>query len=177
MMTKKTQPAGDRPSQHRFLILMRHAKSDWNDQSLSDHDRPLNHRGIRDAPRMAHWLADADLIPDVILSSSSVRTRETVALMVDQWSIEPTIAFSETLYLATPEAILKTVRSDACDARRLMVVAHNPGMTHLAGSFSDQIVDMPTSAIAVFQLPKIDWSELQSSTPMSLVHFMRPKAL
>jgi phosphohistidine phosphatase len=177
MMTEKTNPSSDPRGQDRVLILMRHAKSDWNDESLSDHDRPLNERGQRDAPRMAQWIAENDLIPDVILSSSSVRTRETVGLMTDEWSIEPTISLSETLYLATPEAILRTVRSDACDARRLMVVAHNPGMAHLVSSLGDQIIEMPTAAIAVFQLSDLDWSEVQSSTPMRLVHFMRPKAL
>ncbi len=144
---------------------------------LSDHDRRLNHRGQRDAPRMADWLAEVDLIPDMILSSSSARTRQTVTLMLKQWSTEPMVSFSESLYLATPSEILATVRSDACDARRLMVVAHNPGMTHLVSSLAGQGVDMPTAAIAVFHVCDSDWSRLQPATPTKLVHFMRPKAL
>jgi phosphohistidine phosphatase len=126
---------------------------------------------------MAQWLAEVDAVPDMILSSTSVRTRETTALMLHEWSAEPAVSFSESLYLATPETILKTIRSDGCDARRLMVIAHNPGITQLVSSLAKQEVEMPTAAIAVFQLGPIDWSTLKAGTPMSLIHHMRPKAL
>lgn len=159
------------------LILMRHAKSDWGDESLADHDRPLGRRGRRDAPRMADWLVEIDRVPDLILSSSSQRTRETVALMMEQWSVEPTVSFNRSLYLSSPEAILSVVRSDACEARRVMVVAHNPGMTHLVSSLSNRVVEMPTAAIAVFRLDGHDWSELGPGSPLSLVDYMRPKGL
>ena len=182
MTTDKTESSNTDSSRNgetadRFLILMRHAKSDWGDESLSDHDRPLNRRGKRDAPRMADWLAEIDMVPDVILSSSSERTCETVALMTDQWSSEPTTLFSQSLYLATPEAILSTILSDACDAMKLMVVAHNPGITHLVSSLAGEFTEMPTAAIAIFKIPAVEWSNLQAGTPMSLHEFMRPKAL
>ena len=161
----------------RFLILMRHAKSDWSDESLSDHDRPLNPRGRNAAPRMAGWLAEIGIVPDLILSSSSVRTRETVSLMSDQWGEEAQVSYSESLYLASPETILSMVRSDACGAERLMVVAHNPGMAHLASVLSQQSLDMPTAAIAIFELGELDWLDLQPGSTLGLVHYMRPKAL
>lgn len=177
-MTKsETESSRNRDVADRILILMRHAKSDWGDESLSDHDRPLNRRGRRDAPRMAEWLAEIDMVPDMILSSSSERTRETVALMTEQWPTEPTTSFSEELYLATPESILSTIRSDACDATKLLVVAHNPGMTHLVSGLAGQFTEMPTAAIAIFRIPACDWSTVQPGTPMSLLQFMRPKAL
>ena len=93
----------------RTLIVMRHAKSDWGDESLSDHERPLNGRGKRDAPRMAQWLAEIDMTPDLILSSSSQRTRETVALMNQHWSTESPVSYDESLYLASPDAILYSI--------------------------------------------------------------------
>ena len=177
MTTDKSESSSDARVADRILILMRHAKSDWGDESLSDHQRPLNHRGKRDAPRMATWLAEIDMVPDMILSSSSERTRETVALMTEQWSMEPTTSFSESLYLATPETILSTIRSDACDAIKLVVVAHNPGMAHLVSSLAEEFVEMPTAAVAIFKIPASDWSSLQTSTSMSLLQLMRPKAL
>lgn len=164
-------------NEQRVLVLMRHAKSDWGDDSLSDHDRPLNERGNRDAPLMAQWLADIDTIPDLVACSSAVRTRETVALMTAQWAKTPEVSYLESLYLAHPETILKTAASDGGDARVLMVVAHNPAMTHLVSSLADKVIDMPTAAIAVFRLAISDWSELQGSSPVELIHFMRPKAL
>jgi phosphohistidine phosphatase len=126
---------------------------------------------------MAKWLAEIDMVPDMILSSSSERTRETVDLMIGQWLMEPTTSFSESLYLATPESILSTIRSDACDATKLLVVAHNPGITHLVSSLAGESTEMPTATIAIFKIPAADWSNLQAGTPMNLIEFMRPKAL
>ncbi len=162
----------------RHLVLMRHAKSDWGNDSLSDHERPLNRRGMNDAPRMAKWLRDHDLIPDQILCSSAERTRETVELMLPEWNQDPAWVLTESLYLATPDAILSTVRSvGEVNAGVLMVVAHNPGMTYLASTLAGQGIDLPTAAIAAFEVTNTPWSELHSGTPVQLTQFMRPKAL
>lgn len=166
----------DLQSLDRFLILMRHAKSDWSDESLSDHERPLNARGKRDAPRMANWLTKIEMVPDVVLSSDSQRTRDTCALMSEQWQQQPTVLFSESLYLAGPDEICRAVRSDAWDAKRLMVIAHNPGMAYLVSGLADELIDMPTAAIAVFQVDE-DFSQLRPGSPIQLMHYMRPKAL
>ena len=161
----------------RFLIVMRHAKSDWGDIALSDHDRPLNARGCRDAPRMARWLREIDMVPDLVLSSTSQRTLDTVDLMKKEWGSDVEVAGTSALYLATPEAILRTIQSDGCGAVRLMVLAHNPGITHFVSKLAGQVVDMPTAAIAVFQIKKVDWTELTFGGPAKLIQYMRPKAL
>ena len=161
----------------RRLVLMRHAKSDWGHSSLADHDRPLNRRGRRDAPKMARWLAEAGAIPDIVFCSSAARTRETVSLMTPEWDDTAEVSYCEKLYLATPETILKTATSDRCDARVLMVVAHNPGIAQLVCLLADQAIEMPTAAIAIFEVSVTDWSELRSSSPTKLIQFMRPKAL
>lgn len=161
----------------RRLILMRHAKSDWGDASLSDHDRPLNARGQRDAPRMADWLADLGWIPDLVLSSSSQRTRETIARMNECWDVEPTTSFTQALYLASPESILDCIRSDGGDASQLMVLAHNPGISYLASVIADQSLEMPTAAIAIFDVDVEQWFDFRQSTSTQLIEFMRPKAL
>ena len=171
------QPSIQQTPSSRFLIVMRHAKSDWSEAGLPDHDRPLNERGNRDAPRMAKWLADIDAIPDAILSSTSTRTRETVQLMTPQWSREPQVSYCNALYLATPEAMLATIRSDGCDAKRLMLLAHNPGVTHFVSTLANQSVDMPTAAIAVLEVALEDWRALSAGTAVKLIHYMRPKAL
>ncbi|MEE2938691.1 MAG: histidine phosphatase family protein [Planctomycetota bacterium] len=161
----------------RFLILMRHAKSDWGDSSLSDHERPLNARGRRDSPRMAGWLADSGWTPDLVLSSSSTRTRETYRRMVERWNDEPVVSFTDALYLASPESILQSIRTDGLESERLMVITHNPGISYLASVLAGQAIEMPTAAVAVFQLDLSDWHELRESTPIQLVQTMRPKAL
>lgn len=172
-MTKAAECSDDR----RHLILMRHAKSDWGNESLSDHDRPLNRRGRRDAPNMAVWLADQNLVPDVILVSSSTRTRETVALMMEQWDAEPITTFTDELYHASPEEIIRVIGSDGGDARRLMVVAHNPGMTSLVSHFARDYREMATAQIAVYETACESWKQLRLGTSMHLIAQMRPKQL
>ena len=77
------------------LLLMRHAKSDWSDGSVSDHDRPLNARGQDAAPRIASWLASEGMVPEVILCSTAVRTSQTLALMLNVWRNNPVVVDSE----------------------------------------------------------------------------------
>ena len=166
--------ATDRP---KTLILMRHAKSDWGDDAISDHDRSLNPRGRRDSPRMARWLKELDLVPDLILCSSAKRTRQTVQLMCEQWDPSPNVSYTEALYLASPDTILKTSKSDGCDADVFMVVAHNPGTAYLACHLADQSLEMPTAAAAIFEIEITDWNQLRPTSPMRMTQWMRPKAL
>ncbi len=161
----------------RLLILMRHAKSDWGDESLSDHDRPLNERGIGDTPAMAQWFAEINAVPDLILCSAATRTRQTATLLRSEWDPPPEVSYSESLYLATPDKILQTIRSDGCDASILMVVAHNPGTAHLISSFAEQMIDVPTAAAGVFEVDLDDWADLRSSDSPKMLRYMRPKAL
>jgi phosphohistidine phosphatase len=176
--------ANDKPDDQRpetgapkRLILMRHAKSDWSDASLSDHARPLNRRGRRSAPLMADWLSDIGSIPDVILSSTSERTKETVQLMLPTWNRDPVVSYSDALYLASPQLILKTIRSDACDATTLMAVAHNPGIAMLVSALAERSIEMPTAAVAVFDVLVDNWHSLRGAPDVRLVEHMRPKAL
>jgi len=155
----------------RQLLLMRHAKSDWNAPGLSDKDRPLNARGRSTAPIMATWLFEQGYSPDLILCSSAVRTQQTLELMVGQWEmlrlanptlIIPKTIIDEKLYLASDSVILSLVSSIAKEmehANALMVLGHNPGMEVLASILSGTPMAMPTAAIAILDskaTPK-DW--------------------
>jgi phosphohistidine phosphatase len=137
-------------------MLMRHAKSDWADAGLSDHERPLNARGRRDAPEMARWMVENSGIPDLVLASTARRVSETLERMVKQWKTEPPVLRSDSLYLATPQTILEHIRCEAVDPdgkrpKRLLVVGHNPGMEQLVSSLSGVYASMPTAAVAVFE--------------------------
>jgi phosphohistidine phosphatase len=98
----------------RTLILIRHAKSDWDDPALSDHDRPLNARGQRSAPRIGAWLAEQGVTPDAVLCSTALRTRETWDGIATQLPEAPEPVFSHGLYHAAPIDMLNAIRdSDA----------------------------------------------------------------
>lgn len=144
------------------LVLVRHAKSDWGDPGLDDHDRPLNDRGRRDAPRMAQRLADTGFRPDLLLSSTALRARTTAQAFSGALGAE--VALDPGLYGASADAILAAAA--ATRAASVLVVAHDPGMTVLAGRLSGGgIGHMPTCAVARFVWRQDDWDVATALDP------------
>ena len=112
------------------LLVMRHAKSDWGDPMLPDEQRPLAPRGNRAAARMAEWLQEKELAPDRVLSSSAVRTRETVAHLIYGLDLDPSIVeFRDDLYLAGAWDWIDALRNES--VARLLICGHNPGFDDL----------------------------------------------
>lgn len=151
-------------SQQLQLILMRHAKSSWANAGQADHDRPLNERGMRDSPVMAQWLVDQKLKPHLILCSSSRRTQQTALTMNAFWRRPVEVVTCEDLYHATASELLSAIssRSESTElqaAKKLMILAHNPGISELTTRLLGEAVAMPTAAIAVFDCQLTDWSK------------------
>jgi len=164
------------------LALMRHAKSDWAEAGLPDHDRSLNARGRRDAPEMARWLADHDALPSVILASTAKRVEETLERLIKHWRTEPLVIRSGSLYLASPNTILEHIRCEAIDTdgerpKRLLVVGHNPGMEQLVSSLASLDIAMPTAAIALFECRAIDPDDDKAPQVERLLAVGRPKEI
>lgn len=126
---------------------------------------------------MADWLAETGNVPELILCSSAERTQETAALMKASWPQEVPVSSSKELYLASPESILRVIRSDGCDANPLLVIAHNPGLGQLISLLAGQQLDVPTATIAVFDVAIADWGELRSDVPIVLHEWIQPKKL
>lgn len=136
------------------LVLVRHAKSDWGDPLLDDHDRPLNDRGLRDAPAMARRLAETGFRADAILSSTALRAATTADFF--SGALDTPVEQQERLYGA-PGSLLLLAAAER-DVRSVVVVAHDPGMSVLAGRLSDgRIAHMPTCAVATFEWDADDW--------------------
>jgi phosphohistidine phosphatase len=160
------------------LILMRHAKSDWGTESVSDHERPLNKRGRHGADLMAQWFISKLDIPDKILCSSARRTQETVQRLAAFWDRHPDTHLIPELYLAPPEQIIRQVNLHGGASRRLLVVAHNPGLENLSSHFLGRLTPFPTAAVAVFSAPnELAWADLQMDSKLSLEQWVRPKEL
>lgn len=142
-----------------------------------DHQRALNPRGRHDAPRMAAWLAERYGVPDIILASTAVRVQETVALMMATWNENPPVINNDHLYLAAPDTILKWIRSDAYTGSTLLLVAHNPGLQELISNLAGDLIDLPTAALAVFDVSITEWNERFGPNDVRLIDYARPKGL
>lgn len=159
----------------KTLLVLRHAKSSWGNEGLSDYERPLNKRGKRDAPRMGRLLEENELTPDLIIASSAKRalsTAEAVALACD---FDHEIQFARRFYLADASAYIEALQAIGDVHRCVMVVGHNPGMEHLVALLSGYWERMPTAAIAHINLPIAHWRELDEGTEGELVDLWRPK--
>ena len=148
------------------LIVMRHAKSSCSDASLDDHDRPLNKRGRRDAPRIAQELHNRNWIPDRIRVSSSMRTMETLELM-EAISCNSTIDVEPSLYHSNISTLLQAVE-EAEEGKATMILSHNPGSEILVHQLSNRFEVMPTAAAALFEKQQEGWT---------LIDVLRPKEL
>lgn len=157
----------------KTLLLMRHAKSSWDDSSLSDHERPLNPRGRRDAPVMGERLAESRLAPDHILCSTAKRARETAEFVVERLAPTGPLDVREGIYHATPRELLAAI-TEAGAGERLLVIGHNPGLGELVERLTDDSRHMPTAAIAIIELPIEEWSEI-SNAKGRLIEFLTPK--
>lgn len=139
------------------LLLARHAKSDWGDPGLADHDRPLNARGLRDAPAMAERLARSGATVELILSSTAVRARTTAARFGEALGVG--VELDRELYLAPADRLF--ARAAATGLASVMVVAHDPGLSDLASRLSDgQIAHMPTCSVARFAWDVRSWADI-----------------
>jgi len=144
------------------LALVRHAKSDWGDPGLDDHERPLNARGERDAPAMAALLAGTGFRPETILSSTAVRARTTAGVFAT--ALDAELRLDPDLYGAPASRLLATAAESML--ARVMVVAHDPGMTVLAERLSGGgIGHMPTCAVATFTWETDDWDVATATDP------------
>lgn len=146
------------------LALVRHAKSDWGDPGLDDHDRPLNDRGRRDAPVLAARLAQTGFRPRALLTSTALRARTTAGYFADALGVHA--EERAELYGAPARTLLSAAA--ASGAPQVMVVAHDPGMSVLADALSKgEIGAMPTCAVAVFTWDADDWDVATSVDPTS----------
>jgi phosphohistidine phosphatase len=163
------------------LYLLRHAKSSWDDPTLSDRERPLAPRGRRDAKRIAKHLRRTGSEPELVLCSSAARTRETLEL-VQPALAGPTVMVEEELYGASSDELLARVRLVPDAVASVMLIGHNPGIHELAlslASVGDELerleAKFPTAALATFDLPKT-WGQL-APADATLAAYVVPKQL
>lgn len=162
----------------KTLLLLRHAKSSWKDDSLTDHERPLNKRGKKTAPLMGHLLREKNLVPELIVSSTAVRACTTAQAAAEACGYPGEVTLTDELYLATAGEILRYAQERTEDTMgRIMLVGHNPGMEELVSMLSGQRNPFPTAALAAFELDIDSWHKLEIGVEVKLQNVWRPREL
>ncbi|MBN2756639.1 MAG: histidine phosphatase family protein [Bacteroidales bacterium] len=160
------------------LLIMRHAKSDWENSNLSDFDRPLNDRGNKAAPLMAEEIIRLDKLPQIIISSPANRAKSTAQLFAKKIGIENDIIFERNFYSGYIDDIVEFVKSVDDKFSRIMIVGHNPTMESLVSYLINNrpYIVMSTAAIASINFDIKKWSKLKFGTG-SLEWLIKPKDL
>ena len=161
----------------KTLALFRHAKSSWEDENLDDHDRPLAPRGHRDAPRMGKRLARRGLDPDLLLTSTALRARETADYLAAALGLARSrIRVERRIYLASPGELLKVIAALDDSLASVLLVGHNPGLTDLANMLlpSLDLDNLPTAGVVAVRSSAVRWKDIDSAT-LALGFYDSPK--
>ncbi len=168
------------------LFVIRHAKSSWANAGQADFDRPLNSRGRGAAPLIGAYMSAHGYAPQLILSSASTRTRQTLALMLPELSGESTIKLEDRLYQAHDGvALMNRLRAISEPVQRVMLIGHNPAIHDLVlllakSGDPDAVVQLekkyPTGALTVLQIPVNAWSALGPEIGV-IVDYAAPREL
>lgn len=158
----------------KTLLLMRHAKSDWNADYGSDHERPLSGRGERSARLMGRLLKGMKVVPDHVISSTAVRAKTTAHLAAETGDWGCPIDLEPGFYGTGPGTVIELV-SSAPDVDRLMIVGHQPTWSMVLHHLTGARAEMKTASVAVIEVMAYEWSELpEVSGVLSALHHPRP---
>lgn len=161
----------------KTLLLLRHAKSDWSHEGQRDHDRSLNARGKRDAPRIGQLLQTEGLIPDQILSSTAKRARKTAQKVVAGGEFTAPIEELQAFYLAPPQAYVQVLQQQDDALECILVVGHNPGIEALSHELTGQPESFPTGTLAHLELDVAHWRDVSLDTAGILRNLWHPREL
>lgn len=169
----------------KTLYLLRHAKSDWGNPNLPDHDRPLNERGIKASKRIGELFEKQRIRPDLVLCSPARRTRQTLNLIAEETGRDYDIRFEKGLYETSADQILAIIQRLPDNAKSVLIIGHNPGLemlTHdLIHSGKPQALarlneKFPAGALAVLTFDTKHWEDVAPAGG-ALEDFVTPKEM
>ena len=159
------------------LIIIRHCKSSWSDLSLNDFDRPLNNRGVQDGNLMSKELSKKIDNVDLLISSSSKRTRLTADFFIKLIKINK-ISFIDDLYHSSSENIISKLKKISNTHESIMVIGHNPGLTDLVNKLTSiNLYNLPTCGVAIVNLNIKNWDLIKNFYKYDLEWMKFPKQL
>ncbi len=149
----------------KTLLFLRHAKSSWKDITLVDHKRPLNKRGKKDAPIMGDYLKNNKLTPDLIISSTAKRAKDTSKLVAEHCGYNKDIQSSKLLYgTITPRDYLITIGGISNKYHRVLLIGHNPILEEVLETVTGEQIRMKTCSLVHISLPIKVWKEVKDNT-------------
>jgi phosphohistidine phosphatase len=147
------------------IVIIRHAKSSWDDPFLNDHARPLAERGYRDAPRMAQRLKQKEIFPEAILSSDAERAKSTALITAENLNFPKNkIQLTGKLYHASANSIINEIKKTNKEINTLFIFGHNPGFNELIEKLGGEIDNLPTAGQFGFELDIEDWEDISAKT-------------
>lgn len=160
----------------KTLYLMRHAKSDWSDPSLSDYNRPLKKRGEKNAPEMGERMKERNVLPDLVISSGANRAFTTAKVVSDSIGYNTkSIVKNDELYFASVHEIVEIVKGTDDSVSSLMLFGHNPGFTDTSNFLVDAFIDnIPTAGYVKIEFEVNNWGEIDQHKGR-LIQFDYPK--
>lgn len=160
------------------VCFVRHAKSNWDQPGLSDFDRPLDKRGLHDAPRMASNMRNLGLVPDFIITSGANRARSTAEFFKKEFDLAAgKFVINNDLYEASAETVYEVLRSAPDTARFVYMFGHNPTFTWVANSIAGVHIDnVPTCGIVHIQAHLTTWTKFKPEHA-AFIGFHYPKLL
>ncbi len=156
-------------SEEKEIFIVRHAKSSWDMDNISDIDRPLKLRGIHNAYEMARRLKIDRKVPQAFISSPANRALHTAVIFLTVFELPyKKLTIDKRLYGNSLKEIIELIKSQPGDVRKLMIFGHNPDFTELARNYAkNPIIEIPTCGIACFSFKCEKWSEIDKQTLVS----------
>lgn len=146
-------------------MLIRHAKSSWDSESLNDFDRPLNERGKKDAPMMAQRLKEKNVKIDTIISSPAKRAKKTASYFAEEYGVsENDIVFKTELYAAPQNVFYEVIEKMDSNPDNIALFSHNPGITEFVNTLTTtRIDDMPTCSVFAIKTDAKKWRDIRDA--------------
>lgn len=159
----------------KTVFLIRHAKSSWANSNLDDFDRPLNHRGNADAPRMSDFLADMGVKPQMVLCSTAKRAKQTYAHFLNHFKGLP-IHLTNALYHASAQTILEQLHALPTPINTVALFCHNPGIDELVMEIDNKLTHIPTCGVVEIVFEDSDWRSINTGQSFIKSHYF-PKEI
>jgi len=156
------------------LYVIRHAKSSWKDETLHDFDRPLNKRGKLNAPLIGSKLKDKNILPDIILSSPSLRAKTTAKIIAEKVGYDKDIIFDDNIYGSTPAKLHKILTKIDDKNSTLFLFGHNPELNMLVEKYVDFDKNIVTCAVVEIEFTCDKWENIGAKNA-KLISFDYPK--